>query len=167
MAGNSNAHTGLEIIGCIRTPFDDAATIPIRPAENTARGWVTVLGRYVPGLRDLDGFDRIWLVYAATVCQRPVMTVLPPLSDSLRGVFATRSLRRPNPIGLSCVRLHRVEGDRLIVEGVDMLDGSPLLDVRPYVPQSDAFANAWGGWMENVKPPEGLWPTPKLARMPS
>lgn len=155
----------LEAIGRVYTPFVDVASIPVRAADSDARGVVELFGRFAEGLRDIDGFDRLWLIHLADPPPPPSLTVLPPLSDQLRGVFATRSPRRPNRLGLTCVKLLRVEGLRLHVEGVDMLDGSPLLDLRPYAPRWDAFDAAWAGWMENVKHSEPMWPESRRSQL--
>lgn len=144
-----------EPIGVIRTPFADKASAPRQaPLAASARGRVELLpGR---GLEDaLDGletFDTIWLVFLfhEAVGHRR-SKVQPPRAARRLGVFATRSPHRPNPIGLSAVRLERVEGLCLHVSGVDMIDGTPLLDLKPYLPYADALPEASSGWLDEQR----------------
>jgi len=123
--------------------------MPIQPvfAERT-EGTVEVLPQYAEGLRDLAGFDRLWLVYHLHCAPPGKMRVVPFRDNREHGIFATRSPCRPNPIGLSCVRLLGIEGNTLRVGGVDMLDGTPLLDIKPYVPAFDSFPDAKAGWLD-------------------
>jgi tRNA-Thr(GGU) m(6)t(6)A37 methyltransferase TsaA len=110
---------------------------------------VELLPEYEPGLKDLDGFSHIYLIYAFH--QAPegyALTVTPFLDKEPKGLFATRYPRRPNPLGLSVVRLVGRRGPVLHVEGIDVLDGTPLLDLKPYVPRFDAFPEAELGWLE-------------------
>lgn len=109
--------------------------------------------QFEQALENLEGFERIWVIYVFhhnTTHWKP--KVLPPRgSDHKVGVFATRAPYRPNPIGISCVKLLKVEGLKLIVEGADLLDGTPILDIKPYLPYADAFPDSKIGWLENVK----------------
>lgn len=107
---------------------------------------------YAEGIRDLDGFDRIWLIYAFHHAP-PLgkMRVVPFRDNREHGVFATRTPCRPSPIGLSCVRLLGIEGRTLRVSGVDMLEGTPLLDIKPYVPEFDSFPDAKAGWLDKSR----------------
>ncbi|MBW2618810.1 MAG: tRNA (N6-threonylcarbamoyladenosine(37)-N6)-methyltransferase TrmO [Deltaproteobacteria bacterium] len=138
-------------IGLIQTPFKDPAGAPIQPAgAKEAAGRVVIEEAYIPGLKDLDGFSHIILLYHFHRSAGFALEVVPFLDDQPRGLFATRAPRRPNPIGLSVVRLKRIEGAVLYVEGVDMVDGTPLLDIKPYVPQFDAPAKVCCGWLEKA-----------------
>ncbi len=101
-----------------------------------------------PGLRDIDGFDRLWLIYLFDRASEAQLVVRPYLDTAEHGVFATRSPARPNKIGMSSVRLLRVEGPRLFVADVDMLDGSPLVDIKPCIPEFDYLAARRVGWFE-------------------
>ena len=102
-------------------------------------------------LEDLEGFERIWVVYQFHHNEEWKPKVMPPRGPrTKRGVFATRAPYRPNPIGLSCVRLVKVEGLSVVVEGHDLLDGTPVLDIKPYLPYADAFPDSKIGWLENV-----------------
>ena len=135
-------------IGIIHTPFTEQKGTPIQPpgAAGVA-GRIEVAAEYEDGLKDLDGFSHIILIYHFHRSQDYVLTVKPFMDDTPRGLFATRAPRRPNPIGLSVVRLVRIEGTTLHIEGIDVLDGTPLLDLKPYVPQFDAPENAQIGWL--------------------
>ena len=111
-------------------------------------GRVEVAAEYAPGLRDLDGFSHLHLICHLHRAVPGELEVVPYLDDTVRGVFATRSPRHPNPIGLSVVRLENVEGATLHVSAIDLLDGTPVLDIKPYVPAFDAFAAERIGWLE-------------------
>jgi len=106
-------------------------------------------------LQDLDGFERIWLIYAFHRSEGLRSTVKPPRGGPKRGVLATRSPHRPNAIGLSAVELVRVEGRTLHLRGVDLLDGTPVLDIKPYVPYADAFPDAGAGWIDALDATQG------------
>ena len=108
-----------------------------------------MLPEYAEGLQDIEGFSHIILLYALHRSSGYVLKVKPFLDHRLRGLFATRHPRRPNPIGLSVVRLLARHGDALEVEGIDVLDGTPLLDIKPYVPEFDARTDARAGWYDN------------------
>jgi len=136
-------------IGTIRSPFTDIAGMPIQPpGARGVQGTVEIFSEYAEGLCDLDGFSRIILIYSLHRCTSCQLTVTPFLDTIPRGVFATRAPCRPNPIGLSVVRLNGIEGNVLMIEDVDILDGTPLLDIKPYVPQFDAYPDASSGWLE-------------------
>ncbi|MBN2491425.1 MAG: tRNA (N6-threonylcarbamoyladenosine(37)-N6)-methyltransferase TrmO [Planctomycetes bacterium] len=137
-------------IGVIRTPHTAAAGTPIQPIyAEEALGEVHVDPDLEPALADLEGFERIWLVYW---CDRagPFRPRIVPYRDTREhGLFATRAPSRPNPIGLSVVRLLGREGNVLRVRGVDILDGTPLLDIKPYVPEFDAHPSSRAGWLDD------------------
>jgi len=136
-------------IDMIRSPYKDPIGMPIQSvfAEGT-EGIVEVLPQYAEGLRDLAGFDRLWLIYHLHCASPGRMRVVPFRDNCERGILATRSLCRPNPIGLSCVCLLGIDGNTFRVGGVDMLDGTPLLDIKPYVQEFDSFPNAKAGWLD-------------------
>jgi tRNA-Thr(GGU) m(6)t(6)A37 methyltransferase TsaA len=137
-------------IGRIRTPFSAATGTPIQSSvANGAEGAVEVFPEFVDGLRDIAGFERLWLVYYFHRACSPQLIVRPYLDAVERGVFATRSPARPNRIGISTVRLLAVEGNRLRIADVDMLDQTPLLDIKPYVPVFDLFEVSQIGWYAN------------------
>ena len=135
-------------IGIIHTPFTDITGMPIQPTgARGIRGTVEISGEYAEGLMDIEGFSHLFLIYAFHCCPSYQLTVRPFLDTTPRGVFATRAPRRPNAIGLSIVRLIEVKGMMLVVEDVDTLDGTPLLDLKPYVPAFDAYPDASSGWL--------------------
>jgi len=137
----------LRPIGVVRSPFTDPAGMPIQPAGAVGiRGSVEILPGFCDGLADLEGFSRIILVYLFHRSEGYSLRTVPFLDDRERGVFATRAPRRPNPIGLSVVRLVAVEGCRLVIEDVDILDGTPVLDIKPYVPSIDSYPGEQDGW---------------------
>ena len=141
----------IEPIGVIETPFREAAGTPIQPSRaNGARGRVRVRPQLWPGLQDLEGFGRIWLIYWLHKSQGSSLVVKPFLDQQPRGVFATRAPARPAPIGVSAVRLIRIEQGVLEVADVDMIDGTPLLDIKPYVPEFDSYPGSGAGWLAGV-----------------
>lgn len=141
----------LEPIGIIHTPFKEPKGTPIQPAmAEGATGTVTVFEEFQDGLKDLEGFDRIWLIYYLHRASEAKLLVTPFLDDHERGVFATRAPARPNPIGMSSVRLLRVEGNVLTVADVDVIDGTPLLDIKPYAPAFDCHEVERSGWLDNA-----------------
>ena len=136
-------------IGVIRSPFTELALVPKRPIDPvTSRGEVVLDPRYREGLADLKGFSHVILVFHLHRSHGYDLTVSPYLDPTPRGLFATRAPRRPNPIGMTVVRLLRVDGPRLRVRGVDVLDGTPLLDIKPSVPAFDHHPCERCGWLE-------------------
>lgn len=139
----------LHPIGTIHSPFSSIEGMPIQPTGAAGvRGTVDLFEPYAEGLVDLDGFSHIMLIYHFHRVTETKLTVTPFLDDTPHGVFATRAPKRPNPIGLSIVRLERIEGSTLYIEGIDVLDGTPLLDIKPYVPVFDARQDCRTGWLE-------------------
>jgi tRNA-Thr(GGU) m(6)t(6)A37 methyltransferase TsaA len=139
-------------IGVVRTPFLDRVSAPRQPAAGVGvKGTIELdSGRdFEHALEDLEGWDRLWVIFCFHLNDGWRPKVLPPRSSrKRRGVFSTRSPHRPNPIGLSVVRLTGVRGLVLDVEDLDIVDGSPVLDLKPYVPYADAFPDARTGWLE-------------------
>jgi len=137
-------------IGIIHTPFTKIVGVPIQPsAAKGIKGRITIFPEYVEGLSDLNGFSHIILLYYFHLSKKYQLKVIPYMDDQLRGVFATRAPARPNAIGLSVVRLINIESNTLIVENVDMVDGTPLLDIKPYVPDFDSCKVKKIGWIKN------------------
>jgi tRNA (adenine37-N6)-methyltransferase len=133
-------------IGEIHTPFIDKRDTPIQSSRSAATGQVEVYPAYVNGLRDLEGFSHIILLYAFHRSDDYTLIVKPFLDDQERGLFATRYPARPNPIGLSIVRLLAIHDHVLEIEGADMLNDTPLLDIKPYVPDFDVRTDVRTGW---------------------
>jgi tRNA-Thr(GGU) m(6)t(6)A37 methyltransferase TsaA len=139
-------------IGVIRTPFEDTEGMPIQPSgAGGIRGTVEVLPEFEEGLKDLGGFSHVTLIYHFHRVSEHRLVVTPFMDPTPRGVFATRAPTRPNPIGISTVRLLAVRGNVLEIEGVDMLDGTPLLDIKPYVPEFDEQADIRIGWLARAR----------------
>ncbi len=133
-------------IGIVRSPYTETSQIPKGPgARHDAEGVVEVRAELEAGLTDIEGFSHIFLIWVFDRATGVDLLGTPPTGDRPHGVFATRSPRRPNPIGLTVVRLIRQEGSRLHVGGVDMLDGTPVLDIKPYLTsvRDDELRRGW------------------------
>ncbi len=144
----------LNPIGVIHTPFTQIEDMPIQPPGAAGvQSTIEIFDVYRTGLQDLDGFSHIILLYAFHRNQGFNLLVEPFMDTQQRGVFATRAPRRPNPIGLSIVQLEHVEVETgvLHIQNADILDGTPLLDIKPYVPDFDAQAEARTGWLEEAR----------------
>lgn len=141
-----------EPIGIVHTPFKEIGGMPIQPSGAAGvRGTIELSPQFVEGLADLDGFSHIILLYHFHLVTSASLTVIPFLDTKPRGLFSTRAPKRPNPIGISIVKLTGVEGNILSVENIDVLDGTPLLDIKPYVPEFDHHAEVRLGWIEKAK----------------
>jgi tRNA-Thr(GGU) m(6)t(6)A37 methyltransferase TsaA len=139
-------------IGVIHSPFKDIEGMPIQPAgAANVRGTVEVSPELADGLRDLEGFSHIILLYHFHQVQEAKLVVTPFMDSKPHGVFATRAPKRPNSIGLSIVKLLNIEGNILHIENVDILDGTPLLDIKPYVPEFDRPSVERVGWLGQAK----------------
>lgn len=140
-----------ESIGIIHSRHHLAAQTPIQPVYATDfPGTVEIFPAFAAGLRDLDGYSHIYLLYVLDRAGEPRLTVKPFLQDTERGVFATRAPCRPNPIGMSIVPLLRIEGHILHVGALDILDGTPLLDIKPYSHRFDCLTSTRNGWQDEV-----------------
>ncbi len=138
-----------ESIGVIHTPNKEAEGTPIQPkGAEGVEGEVEIFSKYAEGLKDLDGFSHIILIYHFHRSTKAPLEVKPYMDEEEHGVFAMRGPSRPNPVGISTVRLKRVEKNRLFVENVDIVDGTPLLDIKPYVPDFDRHEVESFGWLE-------------------
>lgn len=139
----------LSPIGRLETPFNDIADMPIQPSvlANT-RGKAVLDEKFVPGLKDLDGFSHIILLFLLHKISGYQLEVVPFMDTLPHGIFATRSPKRPNRIGMSIVRVESVEGNIVHFKGVDMLNGSPLLDIKPYYSYFDQQTQVRNGWLE-------------------
>jgi tRNA-Thr(GGU) m(6)t(6)A37 methyltransferase TsaA len=140
----------IDPIGVIETPFREPAGTPIQPSRaNGALGKVHIESRFQAGLKDLAGFERIWLIYWLHKASASSLLVTPFLDTRERGIFATRSPMRPSHLGISAVRLLAVHEDGVLeIADVDMVDGTPLLDIKPYVPEFDSHAHSRAGWFD-------------------
>lgn len=136
-------------IGVVQSPFKKIEDMPIQPSGHaTAPGTVEVLPEFAEGLADIEHFSHLILLYHFHRVQEMQLTVTPFLDDEQHGVFATRAPARPNSIGLSIVELIRREGNVLHIANLDIVDGTPLLDIKPYVPEFDAATVTRLGWLE-------------------
>jgi len=137
-------------IGVIYTPFKEKKDTPIQPAfsENTG-GKIEIFDEFAEGLKDLEGFSHIFLLYHFHLADECRLRIMPFLEDKEHGIFSIRHYNRPNPIGLSLVKLEEVNGNILTVSGADMLDETPLQDIKPYMPRFDSIKDAAGGWTDN------------------
>ncbi len=125
--------------------------MPIQPSGSHSEvGIVEVEPEYEKGLKDLDGFSHIILIYHFHKSEGFSLQIVPFLDTKPRGLFSTRAPKRPNPIGLSVVKLKSIKGNILEIENVDILDGTPLLDIKPYVPDFDGYNDAKTGWLEKT-----------------
>lgn len=157
-----------EPIGFVRSPYARRIDAPHQPTvvEGTPTGHAAEAtlelnpGLPEEALRDLAGFSRIWVIFAFHKSEGWAPMVRPPRGHAKRGVLATRSPHRPNAIGLSAVELVSVEGRTLTLRGVDFLDGTPVLDIKPYVPYADAFPDAKAGWIDAVDQDTGRHSAP-------
>jgi tRNA-Thr(GGU) m(6)t(6)A37 methyltransferase TsaA len=139
----------LTVIGTIHTPCQTPEGTPIQTVFGQGiEATVTVREEYAPALADIEGFERLWLLYWFDRAGPFAPLVVPYRDDVPHGLFATRSPSRPNPIGVSVVRLLERRGAVLRVADIDVLDGTPLIDIKPYVPQFDAFPGSKAGWCD-------------------
>ena len=135
-------------IGIIHSPFQSRAETPIQPSRSRATGQVEVFKEYQEGLEDIEGFSHIILIYWFHKSKGYSLKVKPFLDEQLRGLFATRAPRRPNQMGLSVVKLLNRKENILTVKGIDVIDGTPLLDIKPYVPEFEPDEYIKIGWLE-------------------
>ncbi len=139
-------------VGIIRTPFKSLEKMPVQPCgTKRAKGIVELDYELMPGLIDIAGFSHLILIYHFHMVKGYKLYVVPYMDDKPHGIFATRAPVRPNPIGMSVVELKKVENNLLYIEGVDMVDGTPLLDIKPFYTKYDNRPNAIAGWLESKK----------------
>jgi tRNA-Thr(GGU) m(6)t(6)A37 methyltransferase TsaA len=136
-------------IGTIHTPFKEIADMPIQPSAAVgACAEIEVNREWSEGLKDLDGFSHIFVIYQFHRVSKKTLIVTPFLDSQPHGIFATRAPTRPNPIGLSVLTLTGITDNILRVENVDILDGTPILDIKPYIPAFDQPENVRTGWLQ-------------------
>ena len=153
MSVNTNKIT-FQPIGIIRTPFTSQQGTPCQPAfSGGAEGTIHIYQEFREGLVDLDGFDRIWILFLLDRSKDYKMKVIPYLDTVERGVFATRAPSRPNFIGLSAVRIVGVDesSGTVRVKDVDILDETQIIDIKPYIPENDSYRDSRTGWFEQVR----------------
>ena len=139
-----------EPIGTIHSPFKQIENMPIQPSSAQGiQGHIELDEDYVDGLSDLDGFSHIYLIFHLHLSKTFELKVVPFLDDQLRGVFSTRAPKRPNPIGLSVVKLVEINHNIITIENVDIVDGTPLLDIKPFVNEMNGVTDYRIGWLTN------------------
>lgn len=139
-------------IGIIRSPYKNPSDVPRpRDVSSESKGQIEIFDEYVDGLADLDGFSHIEVIFYLHLSTNPSLKAHPPFDNREHGVFATHSPHRPNPIGLTVVRLESVENNILKISGIDMIDGTPVLDIKPYIPRLDPSEEINLGWFEDRK----------------
>ena len=142
-------------IGIVHTPFEDRKEVPRQAAlARDIEAVVELFPGFEEGLSDLEGFSHIIILTHLHLSEDYSLKVVPPVDTRPRGLFATRGPRRPNPIGLCVVPLVKREGNRLHIRGADMVNGTPVLDIKPYIPRTDSVPDARIGWLEDIV--EGL-----------
>ena len=152
MQSNIPAIISYQPIGIVHTSFSNIGGMPIQPVgADKIRGTVEIFQGYAKGLKDLDGFSHIILIYHFHQAQSAKLIVTPFLDTLPHGVFSTRAPSRPNPVGLSVVRLLKIEQNILHIENVDILNDTPLLDLKPYVPEFDQHQGERIGWLKEAK----------------
>lgn len=171
---NSTSLPALRAIAFVSSPYAQRIDAPHQPSvtEGTETGAAAeariefVDDIPLEAYRDLAGFERIWLIFAFHRSEGWKAEVRPPRGGGKRSVLATRSPHRPNSLGLSAVRLIGVDERLLRVSGIDLLDGTPILDIKPYVPYADAFPNSLAGWIDEIDADQGKQsaPGPKRPR---
>ena len=134
-------------IGTIMTEYETSDNTPIQPSFSESIGRAVVLPEYIPGLESLNTFSHIYLIYWFHKAKKPSLQVRPYLDKEHHGLFATRAPARPNPIGISIVELVKIKNDTIFFKGADMLNNTPLLDIKPYVRRFDYRENVSDGWL--------------------
>lgn len=136
-------------IGIIRTPFEKREGMPIQQTgADGVKGTIEIEDQYAEGLRDLDGFSHVILIYHFHKIKNHELIVKPFMDDHLHGIFSTRAPKRPNPIGFSVVKLNKIEDNIIYIENIDVLDNTPLLDIKPFIPDVDCVKVDKMGWLQ-------------------
>lgn len=138
-------------IGIIHTAYKKVSDMPIQPLAADRPAYIELYPKYIDGLKDIEGFSHLTLLYHFHKVKGHELQVIPFMDTEQHGIFATRSPKRPNRIGISTVKLIAVEGSKLIIEDADMLDGTPLIDIKPFFPRYDNRENVSIGWLEKNK----------------
>jgi tRNA-Thr(GGU) m(6)t(6)A37 methyltransferase TsaA len=139
-------------IGVIHSPFHNLEDMPIQPSsKSSGSGAVEIYAEFVDGLKDLSGFSHIYLLYHLRKMRQSKLLVTPFLDTESHGIFATRAPSRPNPIGISLVKIISIKDNIIQVDHVDVLDGTPLLDIKPYIPEFEKVDDVRIGWLEKAK----------------
>ncbi|MFN2174496.1 MAG: tRNA (N6-threonylcarbamoyladenosine(37)-N6)-methyltransferase TrmO [Anaerolineales bacterium] len=140
----------MEPIGIIHSPYNTKSETPIQPIYSSTIGKVEIFSDYLEGLIDLEEFSHIYLIYVFDRSLKYQLQVKPFKDNQLHGLFSTRHPNRPNPIGISIVQIIEISGSMIFVEGIDVLDKTPLLDIKPYIPDFDVRSDTKTGWYERL-----------------
>ena len=144
-------------VGVVISPHKNRSGMPIQPTfAKGCRGKIIIDKKYTEGLKDLDGFSHIIVIFHLHQSSGYKLSVVPYLDNTPHGLFATRTPNRPNPVGLSVVKLIEVKGNELIIENIDMLDGTPVIDIKPYIPDFDEATEVKTGWYKNASGDKGI-----------
>jgi tRNA-Thr(GGU) m(6)t(6)A37 methyltransferase TsaA len=136
-------------IGAIHSEFKEPKGTPIQTAASAGnKGTIEIFPEFIDGLQDLEGFSHIFLIYHFHLSKKTSLIVKPFMDDNDHGIFSVRAPSRPNPIGISIVRLDKIDGNILYIKDVDIVDGTPLLDIKPYVKEFDVRTDTRNGWLE-------------------
>jgi tRNA-Thr(GGU) m(6)t(6)A37 methyltransferase TsaA len=137
----------VKVIGILKTEYETSENTPIQPGFSQSIGKAIIQPKYIPGLNSLNTFSHIYLIYWFHKAKEPTLLVTPYLDKEQHGLFATRAPARPNPIGISIVQVMRIENDTIVFKGADMLNNTPLLDIKPYTSRFDYRDNVRDGWL--------------------
>ena len=139
-----------EPIGIIHSEYKQKEGVPIQGVlSKESKGWIEIFPEFKEGLKDIDGFSHIFLIYCFHLSKGYSLLTKPFLENKKHGIFATRAPKRPNPIGISVVKLEKNKDNKLYINEVDIIDGTPLLDIKPYISKFDARDNTKMGWVKN------------------
>lgn len=133
-------------IGIVHSKFKDSTEVPIQPVFSKDEGVIEVYPEFLDGLKDVGGFSHIYLIYHLHLSKGFSLKVIPFLDNVERGVFSTRAPKRPNNIGLSILEIKKIEGNKIHVLGIDIIDKTPVLDIKPYVSLFDSKSDTKDGW---------------------
>ncbi|HUX06980.1 MAG TPA: tRNA (N6-threonylcarbamoyladenosine(37)-N6)-methyltransferase TrmO [Acidobacteriota bacterium] len=148
----SNTSLRIKPIGIVHSPYKERLGTPIQGTfAPEGKGTIEIFEEFAEGLADIGGFSHIWVLYQFHLSEGYNLKVVPFMDDVERGLFSTRASRRPNPIGLSLLRLLQVVGPALHVAELDIVDGTPVLDIKPYLPDIDSRTNARSGWLDRIE----------------
>lgn len=165
---STSSDVTFKVIGRVTSSLTEQKGAPIQAAfASDSLGVLHIDDAYREALDGLEGFTHLWVLYVFHKTSGSALRVIPYLGDRDYGVFATRAPRRPNPIGVSVVRIQRVEGNQIFVADVDMLDGTPILDLKPYVPDFDHREGVRAGWYENASKNKGFQADERFSDRPS
>ncbi|MDY1591710.1 MAG: tRNA (N6-threonylcarbamoyladenosine(37)-N6)-methyltransferase TrmO [Methanofastidiosum sp.] len=136
-------------IGIVHSEFKEKINVPIQSVFSNKKGIIEIFPQFSDGLKDLDGFSHIFLIYHFHLSKGFTLKVKPFLDDVERGIFSTRAPKRPNSIGLSILSIERIENNIVYVSDIDIIDNTPVLDIKPYIPDFDLRQNVKDGWFSN------------------